>query len=168
MFNHSGASGHSSFQLLVSIQILSTTSIFSKLPTTYKGIHEFRADNQIEKLQILLITVQSGFIQSDHKNISFTSMVFQSVLSMTNDAELSTTIVSGIHAFQKIINIHPLNSLSCCQTPWHIIQTIWSDSLLWAWKSLVFISAHSHFTSSFRSISKGISSMKPQIFCKQM
>ena len=105
IFSHSGASGHNSFPLLVSIHTLSTTSIFSKLPTTYKGTHEFRADNQIEKLQILLITVQSGFIQSDHKNISFISMVFQSVLSITDDAELSTTIVSGTHAFTRSCDV---------------------------------------------------------------
>ena len=77
MFNQSGASGHNSFPSLVSIQTLSTTSIFSKLPTTYSGTHEFQADNQIAKLQILLITVQSGLIQSDHRNISLTSIVLK-------------------------------------------------------------------------------------------
>ena len=51
MFNQSGASGHNSFPSLVSIQTLSTTSIFSKLPTTYSGTHEFQADNQIAKLR---------------------------------------------------------------------------------------------------------------------
>jgi hypothetical protein len=101
MFNHSGASGRSSFQFLVSIHILSITSIFNKLPTTYRGTHEFHADNQIAKLQILLITVQSGLIQSDHRNISFIATVFQSVLSIIDDAELSTTIVSGTPAFTK-------------------------------------------------------------------
>jgi hypothetical protein len=101
IFSQSGASGHNSFPSLVSIQTLSTTSIFSKLQTTYRGTHEFHADNQIAKLQILLITVQSGLIQSDHKNISLTSIVFQHVLSITDDAELSTTIVSGTQAFTK-------------------------------------------------------------------
>jgi hypothetical protein len=105
MLSHSGASGRNSSQLLVSIQILSITSIFNKLHTIYRGIHEFHADNQIEKLQILLITVQSGFIQSDHKNISLISTVFQTVLSIIDDAELSTTIVSGIHAFIKSCDV---------------------------------------------------------------
>jgi hypothetical protein len=99
--SQSGESGHNSFPLLVSIHTLSIVSIFNKLQTTYSGTHEFHADNQIEKLHILLITVQSGLIQSDHKKISFISTVFQSVLSTKNHAELSTTIVSGTQAFNK-------------------------------------------------------------------
>jgi hypothetical protein len=99
--SQSGASGHNSFPLLVSIHTLSVVSTFNRLHTIYNGTQEFQADNQIEKLQILLITVQSGLIQSAHKNISFISTVFQSVLSTKNHAELSTTIVSGTQAFNK-------------------------------------------------------------------
>jgi hypothetical protein len=105
MFNHSGASGHNSFPFLVSIHTLSTTSIFNKLPTIYKGTPEFQADRAIEKLQILLIIVQSGFIQSAHKNISLISTVFQSVLSTIDQAELSATIVSGTQAFIKSADV---------------------------------------------------------------
>jgi hypothetical protein len=105
ILSHSGASGHNSFQFLVSIQILSITSTFSRLHTTYKGTHEFHADNQIEKLQILLITVQSGFIQSDQRKISFISTVFHIVLSTKNHADESVTIVSGIPAFTKSLEV---------------------------------------------------------------
>jgi hypothetical protein len=53
----------------------------------------------------LFITVQSGFIQSDHKKISFMSTVFHCVLSTKNQAELSTTMVSGIPAFNKSFDV---------------------------------------------------------------
>ena len=99
--SQSGASGHNSFPLLVSIHTLSIVSTFNKLQTIYNGTHEFQADNQIEKLQILLMTVQSGLIQSDQRNISFISTVFQSVLSTKNHADESVTIVSGTPAFTK-------------------------------------------------------------------
>jgi hypothetical protein len=73
-------------------------SIFNKLHTIYKGIHECHADKAIEKLQTLLIVAQFGLIQSDHKNTLFISISFSYKLSTKNAAELSVTIVSGTQA----------------------------------------------------------------------
>jgi hypothetical protein len=98
IFSHSGASGHNSFQSLSSIHMFFSTSIFNKLHTMYRGIHECQADSDIEKLHTLLIVAQSGLIQSDHKNTLFISISFSYKLSTKNAAELSVTIVSGTQA----------------------------------------------------------------------
>ena len=52
-----------------------------------------------------MITLQSGLIQSDQRNISFTSIVFQTVLSIIDEAELSTTIVLGTQAFTRSCDV---------------------------------------------------------------
>ena len=84
---------------------MSTVSTFNRLQTTYRGTHEFHADSQIEKLQILFITVQSGLIQSDQIKISFISTVFHIVLSTSDHAELSVTIVSGTQALTRSLDV---------------------------------------------------------------